>query len=247
MFNLRHKLLATAALALIAAPAYAQQQPLDAVEDDTPITLSGTVATVEEGEFTMNYGDGTVTVKMENWDWFGRADSPLTVGDEVVVTGEIDDDLFSGSEINAETVYLVTDNAYYYTEEADSVPAYQFYSYRTTEPATPPGGATGATAAAEPTPPQSWVSAVGTVQSIQGDEFTLDAGRYNLVVDAERMMGMPEVAVGEKVYVAGLLNQNFFSNREITADRVVTLSASAPRTEGTMPGQPAPMGDTPAN
>ena len=86
MFNLRHKLLATAALTLIAAPAYAQQQPLAAAEDNTPITLSGTVATVEEGEFTMNYGDGTVTVKMENWDWFGRADSPLTVGDEVVVS-----------------------------------------------------------------------------------------------------------------------------------------------------------------
>lgn len=235
----KHKLLAATALALIAAPAYAQ---LEAAEDDTPIVISGTVATVDDSQFTMNYAEGAVTVEMNDWDWFAGEEKLLNPGDQVVVTGEIDDDLFEGREIEAETIYLVSDAAYYYGDEQDLD---NFYALNAIQPS---AGDTGGTAGSMPaTGGQSWVSAIGTVQKVEDNQFTIDAGRQALVVDTAQMTGEQQIEVGEKVYVAGMLDQGFFDNREIKANRVVTLAQGRARAPGAGTMEQPTMTDAPAN
>src|SRR6056297_1683552 len=76
---------------LIAMPAEAQDPYTTA--DDTWISLSGTVESVTTDAFMLDYGEGMVTVEMDDWD--ADADAyKVAAGDRVTVNGMVDDDLF---------------------------------------------------------------------------------------------------------------------------------------------------------
>ena len=87
---------AMTAIALLAGPAAAQEPYSKA--DDSWISISGTVAAPTADSFMLDYGDGVITVEMDDWDTYGDAYGLLD-GDKVTVYGKIDDDLYLPGEV----------------------------------------------------------------------------------------------------------------------------------------------------
>ena len=85
-------LIVTVAVALLVAPPLMAEDPYTQ-PDDTWISISGTVDSVSQDLFTLDYGDGTVIVEMDDGDRDADA-YKLALGDEVTVYGLVDDDFF---------------------------------------------------------------------------------------------------------------------------------------------------------
>ena len=102
----RTALVGVAACGLVLAPAalaFAGDPYLKG--DDSWITVSGTVETVSPDRFILNYGEGLITVEMDDGDRDADA-YKLISGDEVTVSGRIDDDFFERRSIEASSVYV---------------------------------------------------------------------------------------------------------------------------------------------
>ncbi len=181
--------------------------------DGSWISISGTAVGTEAHEgFTLDYGEGTVFVEMDDWDWYDESRAILE-GDKVTVYGRVDDDLYETTSIEASSVYVEDRNTYYYASAADEEGA-PYVNY--------------------------WVTSVpvvigetvvrGTVTSKSGREFTIDTGLRKLTVDTIEMgynplddVGYQQIDVGDYVSVTGNMDLDFWGNRELTADSVITL------------------------
>ena len=100
----------------LAGPATAQNPY--AQPDDTFLSLSGTVVSTTPSSFTLDYGEGLVTVEMDDWDWYGDAYGILP-DDNVTVYGYVDDDLFETTTIEASSVWADDIDTYFYASGAD--------------------------------------------------------------------------------------------------------------------------------
>src|SRR5687768_3293539 len=81
-------------------PASAEQIRLAAAADQNWINLEGRVVSKTPSAFVLDYGDGSVTVEMDDWDWFQEGQQ-LLVGDRVSVTGRVDRDLLDRATLEA--------------------------------------------------------------------------------------------------------------------------------------------------
>lgn len=108
---------ATAVLAA-AAPARAQDANPYGQLDDSWINIEGEVDRVWKDAFTLDYGDGVVTVEMDDGDRDADA-YVLRRGDKVAVSGRIDDDLFETTTIEAGRVYVENLDTNFYSSTAD--------------------------------------------------------------------------------------------------------------------------------
>jgi uncharacterized protein YdeI (BOF family) len=203
--------------------AFAQQDTVHTLQDNSNVVLSGTVAGVNQDEFVLNYGSGTVTVEMDDWDFFKDKARALVPGETVTVTGHIDDDLFEGREVEADTVYVHDRFTYYYQDTNTDLPV-QAFNNRTMPNngtnAMGPGIGDG-----------SWISATGLIENVNGQEFTLNTGHGAIKVDTDSLgynpmndEGFRRLTAGDRVYVSGVIDDDFFEQREIKADSVVKLS-----------------------
>lgn len=180
--------------------------------DETWISMSGTAVDVQPASFTLDYGEGTVLVEMDDWDWYGDTAGILD-GDKVTVYGKIDDDFYETTSIEASSVYVESVGTYFYASAADEEYA-DDYDY--------------------------WVSSApivvgqtvvrGTVTSVTGREFTIDAGLQTITVDTIGMpynpmddKGYQQIDVGDYVSVSGDMDYDFWDERELMADSVITL------------------------
>ena len=68
------------------------------VPDDSWISISGTVVTPQADSFKLDFGNGLVTVEVDDFDRTGEG-VLLRDGDRVTVFGRIDDDLFEKTKI----------------------------------------------------------------------------------------------------------------------------------------------------
>jgi uncharacterized protein YdeI (BOF family) len=181
--------------------------------DDTWISIDGEVISTSPDAFVLDYGDGMITVEMDDWD--DDADGyKLLKGDKVNVTGVVDADLFEATSIEASSVYVEGLNTYFYASATDEEDA-NFYI----------GLATPVTV--------SEASLQGFVTEVNGDEFTLNSGFLKLTVDTDAMpydpldnKGYQKIEEGDKVQVSGTLVNDFFTEKELIADGVVTLAQS---------------------
>jgi len=98
--------------------------------DDAFVTLSGQVKSTGNGEFALDYGEGSIRVEMDDWDRYDEA-RPLSEGDQVTVYGRIDDDFFEATTIEAGAVYVAGLNSYFYASSADEegIPAVATTTY----------------------------------------------------------------------------------------------------------------------
>lgn len=210
MFNKASTLAISAGLIAAATAIPASAQDVSSTYDGEWLSVSGTVESVDGDSFMLDYGDNIIPVEMDDYDWY--SDNPLIVGDQVTVTGRMDDDFFQSRRIEASSVYVDSLHTHFYASAADeedvTVPLVDFDTLRT-------GG----------------LSLTGTVQSIDGEEFVLDAGAYDYKVDVQSLYydpfdaaGIQHVAVGDRVSVSGSIDDaDFFEKREIDATSLTEL------------------------
>ena len=76
------------------------------------VSVQGTVTAVYDEEFTLNNGERSLTVEVEEMP-FNPLDNEgflkIEVGDFVNVSGKIDKDLFEGRELVADSIIEITD------------------------------------------------------------------------------------------------------------------------------------------
>jgi uncharacterized protein YdeI (BOF family) len=178
--------------------------------NNTWISISGSVEGVPTGDtFILNYDQGTITVEMDDWD--NDADAyKLVEGDNVVVYGWIDDDIFETRTIEASSVYVENLGTYFYASGADE----EDYIYPTvTVPVV-----------------VNTIGLQGTVSEVNGREFTLNTGLRKITVDTMDMLynpmddtGFQKIRKGDVVSVNGTIETDFFNDRQLSADSIVTL------------------------
>ena len=196
--------------ALAAAPALAEDPYLQ--PDDSWISISGTVETVIRDAFLLDYGDGAVTVEMDDGDRDADA-YKLLEGDKVTVYGVVDDDLFETTTIEASRVYVEKLGTYFYASALDEEDTW-FYSV-------------------DPVIVSDSVLQ-GLVTEVNDEEFKLFTGPRTITVDVEEMAynplddeGYQKIEVGDRVSATGQVDNDLFEGRELVADSVVTLSSGS--------------------
>ena len=195
-------------LLLLTTPALAQEDPYDA-PDDTWISLSGTVESVRPDAFVLDYGEGVITVEMDDWDM--DADGYKVVeGDRVTVNGMVDDDFFETTTIEASSVYVEGLNTYFYASSADEEDTFVTLM-------TPPA--------------MSTVVVQGTVTDVDDEEFTINTGLREIRVETDAMYydplddeGFQQIDMGDRVSVTGTIDDDFLEGRELVASSITTLS-----------------------
>lgn len=182
--------------------------------DESWISLSGKIDSVQRGAFTLNYKNGaagSIKVEVDDWDWRNEA-KPLKAGQKVTVYGEIDDDLFETRTIEASSVYVQDLGTYFYASSADEeIGDYDYWvDYDPIE--------IGRT------------NVRGTVTSIDGREFTVNTGLRRVSVDTDEMAynpldneGYHRIDVGDYVSITGNVDDDFWEGTEIKAKYIVSL------------------------
>ena len=204
-----------AALAIMAAPpSIAGEVNPYAMANNTWITISGSIESVSSDTFILDYGDGLITVEMDDGDRDADAYKLMT-GDKVTVSGKIDDDFFEVATIEASSVYVENLGTTFFASAVDEE--------------------TSEGLAAVVTVPIVVADAIvtGTVSGVDNDEFTIDTGLRELNVDVGSMPfdplddeGFLKVDVGDRVKVRGDIDHDLFDGREIEADYIVELHSS---------------------
>lgn len=196
-----------AAGALIAAPIAAQEDPYLA-QDDSWISIDGTVQEVMPNAFELDYGESYVTVEMDDYDRDADAYS-LLEGDKVTVMGRVDDDLFERTTIEAASVYVEEIGSYFFASAADEEDGF----ITITSPVD-----------------ISRTVVQGTVSQVSDDEFVVDQGLTRVTVSTEEMAydplddeGYQQIDVGDVVTVTGEIDEDFFTDNEFEAEIITTL------------------------
>lgn len=199
---------------LLAFPAMAEDPY--AQPDDTWISISGSVEAVSADAFTLNYGEGVITVEMDDGDRDADA-YKLIPGDKVTVSGMIDDDFYETTTIEASSVYVENIGTYFYASAVDEEDTF----VTVTTPIV-----------------VSTTVVQGTVTEVGDEEFTLDTGLQELTVEVEEMPynpldkeGYQKIEVGDRVSVTGSIDRDLFEGREFVASSVITLSDKKQRDE----------------
>jgi hypothetical protein len=133
--------------------------------------------------------------------------------DEVMVSGRMDEDFFNLKSIEASSVYVSKLGEYFFASAADEEEGGYVYPVYTL----PLGQITNG----------EWVSLVGTVLSIDGDEMMINTGLREFAVDGSgTTLDTSElVDVGDRVSVTGEMDDvDLFDRREIEASSVVILT-----------------------
>lgn len=191
-----------------------EPEPMTA-PDNSFISLSGEVASAGLDSFTLDYGEGLITVEMDDGDFDADA-APLAAGDDVTVYGFVDDDFYEMRTIEASSVYNSDQNTFYYASGADEEDIDMvLYSYPAVVYAGP------------------GVTVSGIVESVDGREFMLDhALGYDIEVDTADMdynplddEGIQQIDVGDRVSVSGEIDEALFDNTELSANSILVLES----------------------
>lgn len=200
--------------ALISTGAFADEPNPYLQPDDSWITISGKVQSVSKDRFTLDYGDGVVTVEMDDGDRDADAYKLLT-GDKVTVSGRIDDDFYEMTKIEASSVYVENLGTTFFASAIDEEDWHDW-----------------AVAVTVPLDVSRTI-VYGTVTKVDSEAFTVDAGVRELRVAVDDMPynplddeGYQKIGVGDRVKVTGDLDIGFFEGRHLEADTIIKLRNS---------------------
>jgi uncharacterized protein YdeI (BOF family) len=207
----------TSALAagLAFSPLQAQEQtgPLSGMDDETSITLSGTVIEARDDEFDIRVGTETVTVDIEDEIRDGDA-YELLPGDRITVSGLVEDHFFQGKELEANALYIDKLGTTFIVDE-DYADDHGMVAGRMMD---------------------DFVEVAGTVTMVgdDHDEFRIhgNVGDFTVEVDelAENPLdddGYMKIDVGDAVRVIGEIDDDWIEGREIVASSVTVVRIGA--------------------
>ncbi len=204
-------LMVTAAMAI--APAAQAEKPNPYLMlNNTWITINGSVESVTVDSFELDYGDGMVTVEMDDGDRDADA-YKLVKGDKVIVSGLVDDDFYEATTIEASSVFVENLGTTFFASAVDEED-FDSWNIAVTAPAV-----------------VSETVVYGTVTKVEGDEFMVDSGLRELRVETEELgynplddEGYQKISVGDRVKVTGTIDDDFFEGRELVAKTLIELS-----------------------
>jgi uncharacterized protein YdeI (BOF family) len=183
---------------------------LDTAPNNSWITVGGRVVSAAADSFVLDYGYGRITVEMDDWDWY-REGTALRPGDEVSVTGRIDQDLFEKRKIEASSVFVKNLNTRFFASSADE------------EDST-------IQLVAQP-PASAFAGASGFVTGISGRMMTIGSGPAAIRVSTAGMpdnplddVGLVKVKVGDHVQAWGRLTLGPGDKSEILASGLTVLA-----------------------
>lgn len=205
----------TAVFAMLVTPAAtASEVNPYAMANNTWVTISGSVKAVSKDSFMLDYGDGLITVEMDDGDRDADAYKLMT-GDKVTVSGKIDDDFLELATIEASSVFVENLGTTFFASAIDEEASEALAGVITTPVVI------------------SDTIVTGTVTSVNSSEFTVDTGLRKIKVDVGSMAynplddeGFLKVDVGDRVKVRGDINHELFEGREMEADYIIKLQTS---------------------
>lgn len=213
------------ALCLLLTPIALAENPYTK-PNNSWISIDGTVKVVTADAFTLDYGDGWITVEMDDGDRDADGYNFLT-GDKVTVTGKIDDDFFERTTIEASRVYVEKLGTYFYASAVDEEDTY--------------------ITVISPVIPSKMV-VQGIVTEVNGAEFELTVGSGSLTIDVEGMpydplddKGYLKVEAGDSVRVTGSMNYDLFEGRKLKAETLVKLVISQHRRVAVINAEAGPL------
>ncbi len=184
--------------------------------DNAWISINGTVVNPAAEVFMLDYGEGMITVEMDDWDAYGEAHALLD-GDAVTVFGRVDDDLFEVASIEASSVYVKSLNTFFHANAADEEVTALPYHYVNVI-----------------TAPQALSSTTltGTVKAVDddSDQFVIDMAGMDITVETYDLaynplddMGFQQIDKGDRVSVTGSLDYEFIDGQVLHADFITTI------------------------
>jgi uncharacterized protein YdeI (BOF family) len=199
--------------ALLATTAPIAQDPYGA-EDDAWISISGTVSSVSEDRFTLDYGDGAIYVDMDDGDRDADA-YRLLPGDHVGVAGRIDKGLLEATTLAAASVYVEKLGTTFYSDPYDEEDVL--------------------VAIAAPVV-LSGTTVRGTVMSVGDDRIELRTAAGPLTLNTEPLpydpldnVGYPQIDVGDRVRATGVMSDGFFSGPKLDVHALTMVRDSRGR------------------
>jgi len=185
------------------------QQP-----ENSWVTLNGTVVEQEDHRFELDYGEGTITVEVDDTDKLKRESVPLE-NREVIVYGKVDTGFYEGRTIEADSVYVKDLNTLIHDpspkdEEAVDLSRWVYYS--------------------GPTVDEFYVTGTVTTVDPVARTFTVNTNGSKITVDTTELpynpldaKGFQQVRSGDFVSVSGNLDDDVFDRAEVVAETVVNL------------------------
>lgn len=210
-------LMSFVAVFLYSITAHADPPYLD--PDSSWITLSGEVADAAEESFTLDYGDGTVKVAMEDWDWYDE-NAAVLEDDKVTVYGKVEDETYEKTTIEASSIFVEGLGTYFYASAEDH-DSFEDIDIAPDIPVV-----------------VGQLTITGTITDVDGRDFKIDSGLREVTVDTSSMDYNPmekdrfqTLEVGDLVTVTGDINTGIgmFTNQELVAEHVMTLSDESSR------------------
>ena len=202
--------ISTMLTATLATGVSAQQDDVNPYmqEDDTWVSINGTVQNVTRDSFELDYGEGAVIVEMDDGDRDADA-YKLLAGDRVTVNGMIDDDFLETTSIEASSIYVEKLDTYFYASSLDEEDHVVWYS----SPVLP-----------------GQVTIQGTVTAVNDEEFTVNSAARSIDVNTDELAynpldeeGYQKIDTGDQVRVTGRMDEELFDNDELNAHNVITL------------------------
>lgn len=196
--------------------ATASAQNFETKPDQTWVSVTGEVASAGDNSFVLDYGEGLITVEMDDWEWYVEEGEGLLAGDDVTVYGEVDDDFAENAKLEASSVYVENLDSYFYASAADEE-----------------SGEANVSLDVIAMDPLSPVDVNGTVTKVDKstDEFVIDSGLQEVAVDVSKMStdilddtGFQQIEVGDYVSVSGEFTDDITGGIQVEADRVTTAS-----------------------
>ncbi len=198
-------------------------------ENNNFVTLEGQIESIMDDEFVLNYGgQKNITVELDNFGFNGEETKYLTVGDNVTVKGFVDDDLFEGREVEATQVELSDQYITYFYAPMSGQSGMTNNQKTSTNNNSMSSGA-------QAYEDGAYVRVTGTVQGITDDEMQVKTDNRTLTVSLNELdydvtgdnnQQALNIEQGDRVYVYGEMNDEFFDSRELVADGVVELSSA---------------------
>lgn len=174
--------------------------------DRSLLKLSGTVRSVTPNSFQLATAGETVTVEMDDWDWF-KEGKQLKTGDQVVVTGRVDLDAWEKKKLEASSVYVRNAGITVWAnggDEEDLAAALMLVD--TTS------------------------SALGRVTAVEGTEFTIGGQTGPVRVDVSKLSVRPAVKAGDTVHAWGKLQADANEPVELMADGITIVTNDKQKT-----------------